>query len=137
MTVKNRRYDANLFFLVQPGTNVRYTVDGSIATVDGNHVDAYVRHINRKTGESYDKIPIDEYHRKFSISKMLGTKLDLSKYNFLVRIGTSERHINFSGDINLCTDEHAEKILPDLNRYGNFWTAMPVEEYYTTFGLIA
>jgi hypothetical protein len=134
MHLKN--VDENLFYLVRPGTNVRYTVNECVVAVDEEYVDEYVDQINNLMSLPYEKIPITTYHRKFSISAMIGTELDTDMYFFLVRIGTSERHINYSGDLNLCTEDHIERILPNLNKYGEIWEAVPIEAYYRTFGLV-
>lgn len=127
----------SLFYLVEPGTNIRYTVKDCVAVVDHDYIDEYVVNINNLYRTQYEKMLISEYHRKFSISELTGTALNTNMYYFLVRDGTSERHINYSGDLNLCTIDHVDRILPHLNRYGDTWMAMKVEDYYRTFGLVA
>lgn len=55
---------------------------------------------------------------------------------YIVRIGTNERFINRSGDINVCEEWCLDNILPQLNLYEINWMGIPISEYNRKFGNI-
>lgn len=60
--------------------------------------------------------------------------LDKEEWFYIVRIGTNERFINKSDDINVAKKPFVTNLLAELNRNGNRWEAMSIAQYDRKFG---
>lgn len=59
--------------------------------------------------------------------------IDENEWYYIVRSETNERYINRSGNINVCTASHVNKLLNMLNIHDYTWEAMTILEYKRKF----